>query len=62
MDQQNHIIDQIGLKMYKKRAKSRVFGPKIPVFSGIFLSRIVGCSPPPLNGKSLAEFGAIPPP
>ena len=34
-----------------KKAKNRVFGPKKPVFSRIFLSGIGGY-PPPLNGKS----------
>ena len=32
MDQTGHIIDNKGLNMYKKKAKSRVFGPKIPAF------------------------------
>jgi len=43
MDFKGHIIDQKGfIKRYKKRATSRVFGPNIPVFSGIFLSEIGG--------------------
>ena len=32
MDQKGHIIDQKGLNMYEKKAKNRVFGPKIPTF------------------------------
>ena len=32
MDQKGHIIDQKGLKMYEKKAKIGVFGPKIPAF------------------------------
>ena len=40
---------QKGLKMYEKKAKNRVFGPKKKVF---FLSGIGGY-PPPLNGKSV---------
>ena len=29
MDQKDHIIDQKGLQMYKKKAKNGVFEPKI---------------------------------
>ena len=47
MDQKDHIIDQKGLKMYEKHG---FFGPKKPVFNGIFLSGNGGF-PPPLNGK-----------
>ena len=32
MDQKGHITDQKGLKMYEKRKKNGVFGPKIPAF------------------------------
>ena len=32
MDQKGYIIDQRGPKMYKKKAKNRVFGPKLPAF------------------------------
>ena len=48
MGQKGHIMVQKGLKMHKKKAKNRVFGPKKKVF---FLSGIGGY-PPPLNGKS----------
>ena len=48
MGQKGHIMVQKGLKVYKKKAKNRVFGPKKKVF---FLSGIGGY-PPPLNGKS----------
>ena len=45
MGQKGHIIDQKGLKMkkcMKKGKQNGVFGPRIPVFSGIFLSGIGG--------------------
>ena len=32
MDQKGHMIDQKGLKMYKKKPKNWSFGPKIPAF------------------------------
>ena len=32
MDQKGHMIDQKGLKMYEKKPKNGVFGPKIPAF------------------------------
>ena len=32
MDQEGHGIHQKGLKMYEKKAKNGVFGPKIPAF------------------------------
>ena len=32
MDQIDLIIDQKGLKMYEKRHKNGVFGPKVPAF------------------------------
>ena len=47
MDQKPHMIDQKGLKMYKKRAKNRVFFYlKYLLFSGI------RGYPPPLNEKN----------
>ena len=45
LGQKGHIIDQKGLKMkkiMKKGKQNGVFGPRIPVFSGIFLSGIGG--------------------
>ena len=48
MGQKGHIMVQKGLKMHKKKAKNRVFGPKKKVF---FLSGIGGNPPPPLKGK-----------
>ena len=51
MGQKGHIMVQKGLKMQKKKAKNRVFGPKKKVF---FLSGIGGY-PPPLNGKSVSK-------
>ena len=45
MDERGHIMDQKGLKMHEKKAKNRVFRPKTPVFSGIFLSGIEGVPP-----------------
>ena len=50
MGQKGHIMVQKGLKMHKKKAKNRVFGPKKKVF---FLSGIGGYPLPPLNGKSV---------
>ena len=50
MGQKGHIMVQKGLKMHKKKAKNRVFGPKKKVF---FLSGIGGYPHPPLNGKSV---------
>ena len=48
MDQKPHMIDQKGLKMYKKRAKNRVFFYlKYLLFSGIR-----GYPPPPKRKKS----------
>ena len=47
MGQKGHIMVQKGLKMHKKKAKNRVFGPKKKVF---FLSGIWGY-PPPLTGN-----------
>ena len=38
-------------RLAKKKGKSRVFGPKIPAFCGIFLSRIGG-TPPPSRKKT----------
>ena len=49
MGHKGHIMFQKGLKMHKKKAKNRVFGPKKKVF---FLSGIGGYPHPPLNGKS----------
>ena len=51
MGQKGHIMVQKGLKMHKKKAKNRVFGPKKKVF---FLSGIGGYTPP-LNGKSVRK-------
>ena len=48
MGQKGHIMVQKGLKMHKKKAKNRVFGPKKKVF---FLSG-KGGYPPPLNGQN----------
>ena len=50
-----------------KKAKKRAFKPKIPAFSGIFLSGSGGYPPPPLTEnhpaqKPLAEMGGTPPP
>ena len=47
MGQKGHIMVQKGLKMPKKKAKNRVFGPKKKVF---FLSGKGGYTPP-LNGR-----------
>ena len=60
-------MGQKGLKMHEKKAKNRVFAPKKPALSGIFLSGVGGYSPPPLTDnhcaqKSLAERGGTPPP
>ena len=67
MGQKGHIMFQKGLKMHKKKAKNRVFGPKKKVF---FLSGIGGYPSPPLTENqcekkkvfSLAEKGGTPPP
>ena len=32
MGQKGHMMDQKGLKMHEKKAKNRVFKPKIPAF------------------------------
>ena len=66
MGQKGHIMVQKGLKMHKKKAKNRVFGPKKKVF---FLSGIGGTPTPPLTENqcekrrffSLAEKGGTPP-
>ena len=52
MDQKGHMIDQKGLKMYEKSKKMEFSDLKYLLFSGIFLSRMGGYPPPPLNGKS----------
>ena len=44
MGQKGHIMVQKGLKIHKKKAKNRVFGPKKKVF---FLSGIGGYPHPP---------------
>ena len=67
MGQTGHIMAQKGLKMHEKKAKNRVFGPKIPVFSGILLSRIGRYPFPPLTEnhsaqKLLVELGGTPRP
>ena len=67
MGQKGHIMVQKGLKMHKKKAKNRVFGPKKKVF---FLSGIGGYPPPPLTenqGEKKKDFflsgkGGSPPP
>ena len=49
MDQKGHMIDQKGLKMYKKKSqKIGVLDLKYLLFSKIFLSGIGGYPPPPL--------------
>ena len=68
MDQNGHIIDQIGLKMYEKKAKNGVFGPKIQCSLAEFsLAELGGTPLPPLTEnhpaqKPLAERGGNPPP
>ena len=67
MDQQGHIIDQKGLKIYEKRQKIEFSDLKSLLFSEIFLSGIGGYPPPPLREnhpaqKPLAEMGGTPPP
>ena len=62
----DHIIDQKGLKMYKKRLKIEFSDLKDLLFSGIFLSKIGGYPPPPLTEnhpaqKPLAEMEGPPP-
>ena len=67
MGQKGHIMVQKGLKMHKKKAKNRVFGPKKKVF---FLSGIGGSPPPPLTENQcekkkvffLSGKGGYPPP
>ena len=66
MGQKGHIMVQKGLKMHKKKAKNRVFGPKKKVF---FLSGIGGVPPPLTENQcekrrffSLAEKGGTAPP
>ena len=67
MGQKGHIMVQKGLKMHKKKAKNRVFGPKKKVF---FLSGIGGYTPPPLTENQcekkkvffLSGIGGYPPP
>ena len=66
MGQKGHIMVQKWLKMHKKKAKNRVFGPKKKVF---FLSGIGGYLPPPKRKISVkkrrifssAEKGGTPP-
>ena len=55
MDQKGIIIDQKGLKMYKKRLKIEFSELKNLCFSGIFLSGIGGCPPPPLTENHPAQ-------
>ena len=67
MGQKCHIMVQKGLKMYEKKAKNRVFGPKKLLFSGFFLSGIGGYPPPPLTEnhpaqKTLSGKGGYPGP
>ena len=62
MDQNGHITDQKGLKMYEKRQKMEFTDLKILLFCGIW-----GYPPPPLTEnhpaqKPLAEMGGTPPP
>ena len=52
MDQKGHIIVQKGLKRHEKRQKIEFLDIKYLLFSGIFLSRMGGYPPPPVNGKS----------
>ena len=57
MGQKGHIMVQKGLKMHKKKAKNRVFGPKKKVF---FLSGIGGYPPPhTLKGKNQGSESSI---
>ena len=66
MGQKGHIMVQKGLKMHKKKAKNRVFGPKKKVFS---LAELGG-TPPPLTENQcekkkvffLSGKGGYPPP
>ena len=67
MDQKGHIIDQKGLKMYKKRQTLEFSDLKHLLFSGIFLSGIGEYPLPPLTEnhpaqKPLAERGGTPSP
>ena len=47
MGQKGHIMVQKGLKMHKKKAKNRVFGPRKLLFGRIFLRELGGATPPP---------------
>ena len=55
MGQKGHVINQKGLEMHEKRAKNRVFKPKIAALTENhpaqkpFAER--GGTPPPLTGK-----------
>ena len=52
MGQKGHIMFQKGLKMHKKKAKNRDFGPKNgPSLCSKKLSGKGGVPPPPLTGK-----------
>ena len=66
MGQKGHIMVQKGLKMHEKRQKIEFLDLKNLLFSGIFLSRIGGYTPPLTEHhcaqKSLAERGGTPPP
>ena len=67
MDHKGHMIDQKGLKMYEIGKKIEFLDLKYLLFSGIFLSGIGGCPPPPLTEnlpaqKPLAERGVHHPP
>ena len=67
IDQIGNIIDQKGLKMYKKRQTLEFSDLKHVLFSGIFLSGIGEYPLPPLTEnhpaqKPLAERGVPPPP
>ena len=55
MDQEGHIIDQKGLKMYEKKQEMEVLDLKY-LFSRIFLSGIF------LSGIFLSRIGVYPPP
>ena len=47
MGQKGHIMVQKGLKMHKKKAKNRVFGPKKTCFLAEFSLADLGGTPPP---------------
>ena len=55
MDQNGHIADQKGLKMYKKKGKNGVFGPKNKLFNGIVLIGIGGS--PQKKSKKMGQKG-----